>query len=88
MPTEVIANRAAEILGSKKGDHKACHPNNHVNLSQSTNDVYPTALKLAFIASMQGLITALKSFQRHLVPKVEFKDVLKIDAPRCKTLYR
>ncbi len=76
---EVIANRAAEILGSKKGDHKACHPNNHVNLSQSTNDVYPTALKLAFIASMQGLITALEELSKAFSAKgVEFKDVLKI----------
>jgi len=48
---EVIANRALEILGYEKGDYTHCHPNNHVNLSQSTNDVYPTALKIALIRS-------------------------------------
>ena len=44
---EVIANRALEIMGFMKGDYTHCHPNNHVNLSQSTNDAYPTALKIA-----------------------------------------
>ena len=44
---EVIANRALELLGHRKGDYDVVHPNNHVNLSQSTNDVYPTALKIA-----------------------------------------
>ena len=42
---EVIANRALELLGHKKGEYEYCHPNNHVNCSQSTNDVYPTALQ-------------------------------------------
>ncbi len=44
---EVIANRALEILGYEKGEYKYCHPNNHVNLSQSTNDAYPTSVKIA-----------------------------------------
>ena len=44
---EVIANRALELLGRKRGDYAVVHPNTHVNLSQSTNDVYPTAVKLA-----------------------------------------
>ena len=44
---EVIANRALELLGHAKGDYQHLHPNDHVNLSQSTNDVYPTALKIA-----------------------------------------
>src|SRR6185437_14197566 len=44
---EVIANRALELLGHRRGDYDVVHPNNHVNLSQSTNDVYPTAVKLA-----------------------------------------
>ena len=48
---EVIANRALEILGYEKGDYKYCHPNNHVNLSQSTNDAYPTSVKIALILS-------------------------------------
>ena len=46
---EVIANRALEVLGHARGDYAACHPNNHVNLAQSTNDVYPTALRIAAI---------------------------------------
>ncbi|UCD94845.1 MAG: aspartate ammonia-lyase [Candidatus Zixiibacteriota bacterium] len=58
---EVIANRALEILGYEKGDYKHCHPNNHVNLSQSTNDVYPTALHIALINSNEKLIEVLKN---------------------------
>jgi aspartate ammonia-lyase len=46
---EVIANRALEIMGYNKGEYKHCHPNNHVNLSQSTNDAYPTAIKIALL---------------------------------------
>ena len=46
---EVVANRALEILGHKKGEYQYCHPNDHVNLSQSTNDAYPTSFKLCFI---------------------------------------
>lgn len=57
---EVIANRALEILGYEKGEYKFCHPNNHVNLSQSTNDAYPTALKIAIIFSNVQLIDILK----------------------------
>ena len=52
---EVIANRALEILGYEKGDYVHCHPNNHVNLSQSTNDAYPTALKIALYWSIVEL---------------------------------
>ncbi len=57
---EVIANRALEIMGFEKGDYKHCHPNNHVNLSQSTNDAYPTALKIAIYRSIGELIKALE----------------------------
>lgn len=57
---EVIANRALEIMGHKRGEYKFCHPNNHVNLSQSTNDAYPTAIKIALIRSIRKLIVALK----------------------------
>ena len=49
---EVIANIALELMGHKKGEYKYCHPNNHVNLSQSTNDAYPTAMKIALIRSI------------------------------------
>lgn len=57
---EVIANRALEIMGYEKGDYAHCHPNNHVNLSQSTNDAYPSALNLGLFHSMGDLIEALK----------------------------
>ncbi|MFA7421860.1 MAG: lyase family protein, partial [Melioribacteraceae bacterium] len=53
---EVIANRALEILGYERGDYKYCHPNNHVNLSQSTNDAYPTSVKIAIINSNKKLV--------------------------------
>ena len=56
---EVIANRALELMGRRRGDYDGVHPNNHVNLSQSTNDVYPTAVKLALHASIAGLQQAL-----------------------------
>ncbi|WP_308199549.1 lyase family protein [Chitinophaga sedimenti] len=46
---EVIANVALEMMGKKKGEYKYCHPNNHVNCSQSTNDAYPTAFRIALI---------------------------------------
>ena len=76
---EVIANRALEILGYEKGEYKYCHPNNHVNLSQSTNDVYPTALKIALINSNQRLTTALKELAGSFAAKgVEFAGVIKM----------
>ena len=46
---EVVANRALELMGRAKGEYGFCHPNNHVNLSQSTNDVYPTSLRITAI---------------------------------------
>ena len=52
---EVIANRALEIMGKSKGDYSAIHPLSHVNLHQSTNDVYPAALKIAAIYGMRNL---------------------------------
>ena len=56
---EVIANRALEIAGHAKGDYEKIHPLNHVNMSQSTNDVYPTALKVALILEIRELIAAM-----------------------------
>ena len=53
---EVIANRALELLGRPRGAYEFAHPNNHVNLSQSTNDVYPTALKIATWFGILGLV--------------------------------
>ena len=56
---EVIANRALEIMGHSRGEYERCHPNSHVNLSQSTNDVYPTSVKIAAILSNRRLIRVL-----------------------------
>ncbi len=56
---EVIANAALQILGYKKGEYEHCHPNNHVNLSQSTNDAYPTAIKIAIIKRNKVLVRSL-----------------------------
>ncbi|RKY51029.1 MAG: aspartate ammonia-lyase [Candidatus Neomarinimicrobiota bacterium] len=76
---EVIANRALEILGHKRGEYTYCHPNNHVNLSQSTNDVYPTALRIALRFSLQLLIGAMKQLSRAFNAKSkEFKDIIKM----------
>jgi aspartate ammonia-lyase len=76
---EVIANRALEIMGHKKGEYQYCHPNNHVNLSQSTNDAYPTAVKLALIYSNQSLIIILEQLADAFRKKAsEFANVLKM----------
>jgi aspartate ammonia-lyase len=76
---EVIANRALEILGRERGDYDVVHPNNHVNLSQSTNDVYPTAVKLALhsgIADLQlGMIALAAAF---LLKGEEFSALIKM----------
>lgn len=57
---EVIANRALELMGHHKGEYQFCHPNNHINLAQSTNDAYPTAAKLGICLSTESLITELE----------------------------
>lgn len=64
---EVIANRALEILGQAKGHYKVIHPNDHVNLSQSTNDVYPTAFRVGLLLSHAGVQEALE----HLITTLE-----------------
>lgn len=76
---EVIANRALEHLGQPKGSYRVLSPNEHVNLGQSTNDVYPTALKLATIWNCQALLAALNGFQRSCEAKAaEFDHVVKM----------
>ncbi len=76
---EVIANRALEILGHQKGEYKYVHPNNHVNMSQSTNDAYPTAIKLALIIANRRLIEVLQNLIKATEDKAsEFSDVLKM----------
>jgi aspartate ammonia-lyase len=76
---EVIANRALELLGRKRGDYDTIHPNNHVNLSQSTNDVYPTAVKLALHRSIESLRIAERELAEAFLRKgEEFKSMMKM----------
>src|SRR4030081_2206380 len=76
---EVIANRALELLGRSKGDYKFLHPNEHVNMSQSTNDVYPTALKLAAYSGIMRLVDAMAVLRQAFEAKSEeFKDIVKM----------
>ena len=74
---EVIANRAIEILGGKKGDYTIVHPNDHVNYGQSTNDVIPTAGKITIIKFGNNLLHELNALYEALMRKSEeFKDVI------------
>ncbi len=76
---EVIANRALELLERDKGDYQYCHPNNHVNLSQSTNDAYPTAVKIALVKANESLIYVLQELINSFHQKAEeFKNVIKM----------
>ena len=76
---EVIANRAIEILGGAKGDYSVIHPNDQVNMAQSTNDVIPSAGKLTIMALMPPLIQELELLAKALEDKaVEFDDVVKM----------
>jgi len=76
---EVIANRAIEILGGNKGDYGLVHPLDHVNLSQSTNDVYPTALRIAAIRLLVSLSESCAQLQGALQAKeAEFAGILKL----------
>ena len=76
---EVIANRAAEILGGELGDYGLVHPVDHVNMHQSTNDVYPTALKVAVLALLVDLEKEVSKLQESLQQKeAEFSQVVKV----------
>ena len=77
---EVIANRAIEMMGGKIGSKKPVHPNDHVNKSQSTNDVFPTAMHIAIaLKSRDKLLPSLKILEKQLEKKVrEFKKIVKI----------
>ncbi|HDP74510.1 MAG TPA: aspartate ammonia-lyase [Bacteroidales bacterium] len=76
---EVIANRALEHLGYSKGQYQYCHPLNHVNMSQSTNDAYPTAVKIALINSNKKLVRVLESLVESFRAKAkEFAHVIKM----------
>jgi aspartate ammonia-lyase len=76
---EVICNRALELLGHRKGEYQHLHPLDHVNLSQSTNDVYPTAIKLALNFGIKRLLVEMASLKNSFSQKAkEFEDVLKV----------
>ena len=76
---EVVANRAIEILGGQKGDYTIVHPNDHVNMSQSTNDVIPTAGKMTVLKLMDGLIEQMERLAAALGAKEkEFDHILKM----------
>ncbi|HEU4993909.1 MAG TPA: aspartate ammonia-lyase [Gemmatimonadaceae bacterium] len=68
---EVIANRALELMGRPRGEYHTVHPNGHVNLSQSTNDVYPTAVKIALHISIEALRTAMSALAASFLSKGE-----------------
>ena len=75
---EVLANRANEILGSARGTYQPVHPNDHVNMAQSTNDVIPTAMRLATLATLPRTLAALDRLGASLLAKgVEFDAILK-----------
>src|SRR5689334_16452999 len=76
---EVIANRGLELLGMQKGDYIHLHPMDHVNLSQSTNDVYPTAINVALRLGLDRLLLAMATLRSEFEAKaVSFADVLKM----------
>jgi fumarate hydratase class II len=77
---EVISNRAIEMLGGEMGSKKPVHPNDHVNMSQSSNDTYPTAMHIAAAEQVvNDLLPALKHLHASLLAKQEeFKDIIKI----------
>lgn len=76
---EVVANRAIEILGGQKGDYTIVHPNDHVNMSQSTNDVIPTAGKMTVLKLMEGLLEQMERLIAALGEKEKaFDSILKM----------
>jgi aspartate ammonia-lyase len=76
---EVLANRASEILGGAKGEYRLVHPNDHVNMGQSTNDVFPTATRLALLLAHQWLADAAHGLASSLARKADmFASVLKV----------
>ncbi|MDC0628615.1 class II fumarate hydratase [Pelagibacteraceae bacterium] len=77
---EVIANRAIQMMGGKLGSKKPVHPNDHVNKSQSTNDVFPTAMHIAIVfKTKEKLLPSLKLLEKELAKKSkEFKNIVKV----------
>ena len=76
---EVIANRALELMGHRKGEYQYCSPNDHVNCAQSTNDAYPTAFRYTFVRMNKHLVASLQALIAAFRAKgVEFKDFIKM----------
>lgn len=76
---EVIANRAIEIMGGTKGEYAKVHPNSHVNMAQSTNDVFPTAIRIACLNASKDLLSALEGLKAEFNKKAkEFDSILKM----------
>ncbi|OGR82500.1 MAG: aspartate ammonia-lyase [Elusimicrobia bacterium RIFCSPLOWO2_01_FULL_64_13] len=75
---EVLANRAAELLGGKRGDYALCNPNDHVNMGQSTNDAFPTAMRVCGRLLLEEFIPVLAGLEKALAAKAgEFDPILK-----------
>jgi aspartate ammonia-lyase len=75
---EVLANRANELLGGKRGEYKPVHPNDHVNMAQSTNDTIPTNIRLACLSELDGLLSRFEGLRQALADKGrEFDDIVK-----------
>src|SRR5437016_73153 len=75
---EVLANRANELLGGKRGEYKPVHPNDHVNMAQSTNDTIPTNIRLACLSRLGTLVASYEALRDALLEKGrEFDDVVK-----------
>src|SRR5690348_5244017 len=75
---EVLANRANELLGGKRGEYKPVHPNDHVNMAQSTNDTIPTNIRLACLSELEGLLARFDALRQSLADKGgEFDDIVK-----------
>jgi len=75
---EVLANRANELLGGRRGEYRPVHPNDHVNMGQSTNDVFPTAMRLAALMTLPDLVAALRNLSAAFETKAAaFADIAK-----------
>ena len=75
---EVLANRANELLGGRRGEYKPVHPNDHVNMAQSTNDTIPTNIRLACLSQLGGIVAAFENLRGAFAAKGrEFDDIVK-----------
>jgi aspartate ammonia-lyase len=82
---EVLANRALELLGKEKGDYKTVSPNDHVNMAQSTNDTFPSALHVSVLTALQPLIAELEKLSEAFeVLGEKYGDVLKSGRPHLQ----